>query len=503
MSKIKLFAWMGLLQVFFGQMFRALPGAARCARASALGGTWLVEWFHRRVIGSAGAFARRIQLVQCGTFRPLDNVLCLKQWNNSTIWNHAGAICLNYIFWKHPPPTLQHNKNIRYNAPVLHATTFRCFLWTNYLLLWSWNIRNICSEGPSPSTLAYVSRSAGGRSLRASVPFSRDMIPKVVAPKSNCISGGMCSTNRNCTMWNVPTFGWNFLCRKLWTSEMFWNLAAAMCLNLISWKYQPSTLRNKQVTRSHATVLNGIEISNLFGATIDVFGNVKNRNICLAAPFPSTLTYLSRPAGGRSLRASVPFGRDMVRRVFTPKNNRISGDICSTNWTCTILNFSACGWDFLCRKQWKSEMCWNHAAAICLNLISWKYQPPTLRNKKVIRSHATVLHDMTNSNLFCANIDLLVNVKNQNICLEWFLQALRHICRVLPGAARCARASPSVGTWFAEWLHRRVIASAGAFVRRIELVQCGTFRHLDEVCFVQNNGNRKCFEIMQQQFVWI
>ena len=57
--------------------------------------------------------------------------------------------------------------------------------------------------------------------------------------------------------------------------------------------------------------------------------------------------------------------------------------------------------------------------------------------------------------------------------------------------------------WFVEWLHGRVIASAGGFVPRIGLVRCMNFRSLDLIFSVVQGGSWKFFLIILFEYVWI
>ena len=137
-----------------------------------------------------------------------------------------------------------------------------------------------------------------------SPPSGYQVTRRVVAPWSNCTSGVICSTNWTCTTRKFTTFGQDFLCRKQLKAKNCWDHSASICLNLISWKYQRWTLRNEKVIRCQATVLHDAKSRKCLMKKWTLCES-PNRNICLDRPSPITLTYFSRPAGGRSLRASV------------------------------------------------------------------------------------------------------------------------------------------------------------------------------------------------------
>ena len=56
-----------------------------------------------------------------------------------------------------------------------------------------------------------------------------------------------------------------------------------------------------------------------------------------------------------------------------------------------------------------------------------------------------------------------LELKNRTFCLDIsFPSTSINFSGPAGGRSLCARVRPLVGTWFVEWLHRRVIASAGA-----------------------------------------
>ena len=119
------------------------------------------------------------------------------------------------------------------------------------------------------------------------------------------------------------------------------------------------------------------------------------------------------PGAARCARASL----HMTRRVVTPKSNCISGGLGLTNAACTMRAFRLFGLDFRCRNEWISKIRSNHSAAICLHLISWKYQFRALRNEKVIPCHATV-HASKNSNLFLWKNELFGECETSHFLLR-------------------------------------------------------------------------------------
>ena len=84
--------------------------------------------------------------------------------------------------------------------------------------------------------------------------FSIQVIRRVVAPKSNCISGGDLSTMAAHGIYTFATFGLIF---RWWNGSISGNHSnhlASVCLNFVFPKYQLPTLRNEKVIRHHASV---------------------------------------------------------------------------------------------------------------------------------------------------------------------------------------------------------------------------------------------------------
>ena len=151
--------------------------------------------------------------------------------------------------------------------------------------------------------LSYIFRALPGaaRCVRAS-PYGRDIARRVVAPKSHRISGGICSSICACAMYAFSTFGMKIRHQNSCLWEKCCDHFELIYLNLIFWKYDGCALRIEKVTRDQATVHgpNNLEKWTFWWMRkIDFF-------VCLDMHSQSIFVYFSRPAGGSSLRASVP-----------------------------------------------------------------------------------------------------------------------------------------------------------------------------------------------------
>ena len=155
------------------------------------------------------------------------------------------------------------------------------------------------------------------RCARASFHMTR----KVVTPKSNCISGGDCSTTCACTMYKFSVFAPDFRHRKQWISEKFCDHAASISSKIIFWKYHGFTLRIKKVIRSQATVLHDAGIS-------------KTRNFrkywWIWAVWCSNVMNFVRWRDFNALRRCHAWFH-VTRRVVTPKSNTGRGQFTRTN----------------------------------------------------------------------------------------------------------------------------------------------------------------------------
>ena len=97
-----------------------------------------------------------------------------------------------------------------------------------------------------------------------------------------------------------------------------------------------------------------------------------------------------RPCRGPLAARSRPLvGSGMDRRIFTPKNNSISGGDAARKGGHAIRMFARFGLIFRCRKESISEIPPNHAAAFLSKIIYPKCQLPTLRNKTDIPSQTS------------------------------------------------------------------------------------------------------------------
>ena len=133
---------------------------------------------------------------------------------------------------------------------------------------------------------------------------------------------------------------------------------------------------------------------------------------------------------------------------------------------CTFSIFKV---DFRKENCWNQKICQDRLGRPYVNNIFWNYQGPPLRNKKVIRVPTT-------GSMTPKNWKFRTKISNfrwtQNI--EIFGQTCRF--RALGRLKNTGPPRPQAYKWFVEWLHRKVISSAGAIARRIGLVQCVRFR---------------------------
>ena len=171
----------------------------------------------------------------------------------------------------------------------------------------------------------------------------------------------------------------------------------------------------------------------------------------------------------------------MTRRVVTQKSNCISRGDCSTIWACTIRTFPIFEPDFRYRKQWISEKCCSQVASIFSKNIPWTYHVWALWINKVIRGHATVVHDTE-----------ILKTRNFRKCWSWWTVSAANMLKFSRWREfQCFAAARFSFTWLVEWLHRRVIASAGSIARRFGLVQSVRFRSLNRISDIENNESRK------------
>ena len=86
-------------------------------------------------------------------------------------------------------------------------------------------------------------------------------------------------------------------------------------------------------------------------------------------------------------RAHVSF--QVTRRVVTPKSNIVYRGDCSTKGGRTIRTVSNFDLDFRDHKRCILKTFANRLVGPCLKIVFRKYHVPALRNKQVIRGHAT------------------------------------------------------------------------------------------------------------------
>ena len=157
-------------------------------------------------------------------------------------------------------------------------------------------------------------------------------------------------------------------------------------------------------------------------------------------------------------RAHVSF--QVTCRVVTPKSNIVYRGDCSTKCGRTIRAVSNFDLHFRDHKWCILKNFWNRRVRRCLNFTFWKYHGWALRIKKVIRNQATGSMDrkFRNHEIF-QNIDAgerFRPLKSRNS---------------LAGAISMPCGAPTYHfKWLVEWLHRRVISSTGAIVRRKAVV---------------------------------
>ena len=135
----------------------------------------------------------------------------------------------------------------------------------------------------------------------------------------------------------------------------------------------------------------------------------------------------------------------------------------------------------------------DHYVRRCLNFIFWKYHGWTLRNEKVIRYQATgSMSRKFGNHEFFQNIDAGEGFRPLN---SW---------NSLAGAISMPCGAPTYHfKWLVEWLHRRLISSAGAIARRKVVVQSMRFRTLTMVFVTINDVCWKLLKIIMSAGVWI
>ena len=134
--------------------------------------------------------------------------------------------------------------------------------------------------------------------------FSIQVIRRVVTLKSNCISRGDCSTKCAWMIHTFATFGSDFRCWNNCISEIpppiithqyYWIL---FCQSISSGRCE---MKKLYVAKQRWSM------RRKFFEKFDFLLDFKNRKFCLDMLSPSTSVYFSGPAGGRSLRARVPY----------------------------------------------------------------------------------------------------------------------------------------------------------------------------------------------------
>ena len=168
----------------------------------------------------------------------------------------------------------------------------------------------------------------------------------------------------------------------------------------------------------------------------------------------------------------------MIHRVVAPKSNCISRGDCSTKSGHGIRKISTFGLIFRYWKTWIPGNPPDHAAAMFSKIIFWKYQLWALRNEKVIRSQATVVHDTE-----------ILKTRNFRKCWSWWTVSAANMLKFSRWREfQCFAAARFSFTWLVEWLHRRVIASAGAIARRTPAMASGRFRFSGRFFDAETNG---------------
>ena len=134
--------------------------------------------------------------------------------------------------------------------------------------------------------------------------------------------------------------------------------------------------------------------------------------------------------------------------------------------------------------RWNQKICLDRLDRPYVNNIFWNYRGQPLRNKKVIRVPRTRSMTPKNRKFRTKQFEFSVNAKYRNIWSD------------LPFASTWVsekhRTSPAAGyKWLEEWLHRRVISSAGAIARRIGLVRSMRFRTSRSIFETQHDEIRR------------
>ena len=171
----------------------------------------------------------------------------------------------------------------------------------------------------------------------------------------------------------------------------------------------------------------------------------------------------------------------MTRGVVTPKSNCISRGDSSTKDGRGIYAFSTFRPIFRCWNRWISGNPPTHVVTICLKFIFPKYQLWTLRNEKVIPDQATVVHDTE-----------ILKTRNFRKYWRWWAVLVANMLKFYRWREfQCLMAAHFSFTWLVEWLHRRVIASAGAIARRNPVMESGRLRPSDRFFDVETNGSQE------------
>ena len=141
------------------------------------------------------------------------------------------------------------------------------------------------------------------------------------------------------------------------------------------------------------------------------------------------------------------------------------------------------GPDFRHGKEWISEKLFSHFVSTCLNLILWKYDVWTLRNGTVIRD-----------NPFLHPTPKFRKPEIFRKYWSWWGVWPQKLMKFLRWREfHCFAAPRFVFKCLVEWLHRREIASAGAIVHTMAVVQSVVFRFWDRIFATEKNEYRKSF----------
>ena len=186
---------------------------------------------------------------------------------------------------------------------------------------------------------------------------------------------------------------------------------------LILCEYEPSTFRNKRVIKNQARFFMSPKFRN-FGSKHQFFAEHQKSKILLRHIVSEQFGIFFRPCRGPlAARSRPPYGRDMTRRVVTPKSNtgrgafarrigrggsvknRCSRSICSRLRT---LNEKSSGL-INSNGSWLDPL-WIWALDVS--------------NRESYKKTGKLFHDSEISIFLVAKIFFLLNLKNRKFCLD-------------------------------------------------------------------------------------